>query len=55
MDIKLKKKPWYVRHRLRLAVGTLVAGGLVYATVLASGPRRLRVDAETIQIAEVNR
>ena len=53
MDIKLKKKPWYVRHRLRLAVGTLVAGGLVYATVLASGPRRLRVDAETIQIAEV--
>ena len=53
MDIKLEKKPWYVRYRYRLAAGIVVAGGLVYATVLASGPRRLRIDPESVQVAEV--
>ena len=53
MDIQLKKKPWYVRHRYRLAAGMAAIAGLAYVMALASGPRRLRVDAETIQIAEV--
>ena len=53
MDIQLKKKPWYVRHRYRLVAGVAAIAGLAYVMALASGPRRLRVDAETIQIAEV--
>ena len=54
MDIKLEKKPWYVRYRYRLIGGVLVLAGLVYVIVLASGPRRLRVKLETVQTSEVS-
>lgn len=53
MDIKLKKKPWYIRYRYYLAGAFLVCCGLIYVIVLASGPRRLRISAEHIQIEEV--
>lgn len=53
MDIKLEKKPWYRRYRYYLAGAFLVCCGLIYVIVLASGPRRLRVNAEHIQIEEV--
>lgn len=53
MDIKLKKKPWYIRYRYYLAGAFLVCCGLIYVIVLASGPRRLRINAEHIQIEEV--
>ena len=43
MDIKLEKKPWYVA----------LTAGLVYVAVLASGPRKLRIDTESVQLAEV--
>ena len=54
MDIKLEKKPWYIRYRYYLAGAFLVCCGLIYVIVLASGPRRLRINAEHIQIEEVN-
>lgn len=53
MDIKLEKKPWYIRYRCYLAGAFLVCCGLIYVIVLASGPRRLRINAEHIQIEEV--
>lgn len=43
MDIKLEKKPWYIRYRYYLAGAFLVCCGLIYVIVLASGPRRLRI------------
>ena len=53
MDIKLEKKPWYVRYRYRMAAGIALTAGLVYVAVLASGPRKLRIDTESVQLAEV--
>lgn len=53
MDIKLEKKPWYIRYRYYLAGAFLVCCGLIYVIVLASGPRRLRINAGHIQIEEV--
>ena len=53
MDIKLEKKAWYIRYRYYLAGAFLVCCGLIYVIVLASGPRRLRINAEHIQIEEV--
>ncbi len=53
MDIKLEKKPWYIRYRYYLAGAFLICCGLIYVIVLASGPRRLRINAEHIQIEEV--
>lgn len=53
MDIKLEKKPWYVRYRYRIAAGIALTAGLVYVAVLASGPHKLRIDTESVQLAEV--
>lgn len=53
MDIKLEKKPWYVRYRYRMVAGIALTAGLVYVAVLASGPRKLRIDTESVQLAEV--
>lgn len=53
MDIKLEKEPWYIRYRYYLVGAFLVCCGLIYVIVLASGPRRLRINAEHIQIEEV--
>ena len=53
MGIKLEKKPWYIRYRYYLAGAFLVCCGLIYVIVLASGPRRLQINAEHIQIEEV--
>ena len=53
MDIKLEKKPWYIRYRYYLIGGLLFAAFLIYVITLSLGPRKLRIDAENIQIAEV--
>ena len=53
MDIKLEKKPWYVRYRYRIAAGAVLVAGLVYVAALASGPQKLRIDTESVQLAEV--
>ena len=53
MDIKLEKKPWYIRHRWTIVAGTVFVAFLIYVTILSFGPSRFRVDSERIQIAEV--
>ena len=52
MDILLSPKPWYVRHRWQLAGAVaflLLVGALIVAV---SGPKRMRVEADDVGIAE---
>lgn len=51
MDIQLKKKPWYVRYRYRIIGATVLFVLIVYVIILASGPRRLRVKLDDIQVS----
>lgn len=53
MDIKLEKKPWYIRYRYYLAGGVVFLAFLVYVIILSAGPRKLRIDPESLQMAEV--
>lgn len=53
MDIKLEKKPWYIRYRYHIIGGSLLLIGLIYVIVLASGPSRLRISSDEIMIEEV--
>ncbi|WP_291528373.1 efflux RND transporter periplasmic adaptor subunit [Bacteroides sp. UBA939] len=53
MDIKIKKKPWYIRYRYYLAGGILFLAFLVYVAILSAGPSKLRIDRDGVQIAEV--
>lgn len=52
MDIKIEKKPWYIRHRYYLLGGTAFVIFLIYVISL-SRPRKLRIETDNIQIAEV--
>ena len=53
MDIKLEKKPWYIRYRYYLMAGGTFVIFLIYVISLSLGPRKLRIDTDNIQIAEV--
>ena len=53
MDIKIEKKPWYIRYRYYLLAGGAFIIFLVYVISLSMGPRKLRVDTDNIQITEV--
>ena len=53
MDIKIEKKPWYIRYRYYLMAGGAFIIFLIYVISLSLGPRKLRVETENIQIAEV--
>lgn len=53
MDIQLKKRPWYVRYRLYLVFAALFTGFAVWVLARNMGPKRLRIDSETVRIAEV--
>ena len=51
MDIKLPKKPWYVRYRMYLMGGAMLIALIVYAMVLQLGPRTLKIEIDDTQIA----
>lgn len=53
MDIKLEKKPWYIRYRYYLAGSIVFLAFLTYVIIFAASPRKLRIDSEDLQIAEV--
>lgn len=53
MDIKIEKRPWYIRYKYYIAGGILFLAFLVYVLILSIGPRKLRIESEQIQIAEV--
>ncbi|MDR1813293.1 MAG: efflux RND transporter periplasmic adaptor subunit [Tannerella sp.] len=53
MDIQLKKKPFIVRYKYYLITGTAFVGLLIYMLIAASGPQRLKYDADKLTIATV--
>ncbi|MEY8707034.1 efflux RND transporter periplasmic adaptor subunit [Bacteroides faecichinchillae] len=53
MDIKLEKKPWYIRYKYYLIAGILFVIFLIYIVILSLGPKKLRIDTDNIQISEV--
>ena len=53
MDIKLEKKPWYIRYRSYLLAGGAFIIFLIYVISLSLGPKKLRVETDNIQLAEV--
>ena len=53
MDIKIEKKPWYIRYRYYVIGGIVFLAFLIYVVILAFGSRKLRIESENIQIAEV--
>ena len=53
MDIKIEKKPWYIRYRAYLLAGGAFIIFLIYVISLSLGPRKLRIESDNIQIAEV--
>ena len=53
MDIKLEKKPWYIRYRSYLVAGGAFIIFLIYVISLSLGPKKLRVETDNIQLAEV--
>ena len=53
MDIKIPKKPWYVKYRMYLLGGAVLVALVVYALVLQLGPRTLKVEIADGQIATV--
>lgn len=52
MDIKLEKKPWYIRYRYSLAGSIIFLTFLIYVLTLSLGPSKLRIEQDNIQIAE---
>ena len=53
MDIKLPKKPWYVKYRLHLLGGAVLLALIGYATSLQLRPKTLRTSIDADQIALV--
>lgn len=53
MDIKLPKKPWYVKYRLHLLGGAVLLALIGYATSLQLRPKTLRTSIDADQIAQV--
>lgn len=53
MDIKLEKRPWYIRYKYYLIAGILFVIFLIYIVMLSLGPKKLRIDTDNIQISEV--
>ncbi len=52
MDIQLKKKPWYIRHIYSIIAVLALAALIIYVSILAFGPRRLRIDPDELRTAE---
>ena len=55
MDIKLKKRPWYVRYRGDLAGAVAVLALMVYAAMQMAEPSHRLVSVEDNQVIEVKR
>ncbi|MBQ8608295.1 MAG: HlyD family efflux transporter periplasmic adaptor subunit [Bacteroidaceae bacterium] len=53
MDIQLKKRPWYIRYKYYLLAAIAFVAFLVYVIMLSAGPRKQRIETESIQISTV--
>jgi len=53
MDIKLPPKKWYVKYRLHILAGILAAGLIVLLIKVSTGPKVIRINSDSVQIAKV--
>lgn len=53
MDIKLTKRPWYIRHKYYIILGVVLLALLVYNLIVFFGPTTVRTDADEVKIGEV--
>lgn len=53
MDIKLKKRPWYVRYRYYLIAGIIFLAFTIYVIILTFGPHKRVIDSTECKIANV--
>ncbi len=53
MDIKLPPRKWYVRYRLHILAGILAVGLIVLLIKVSTGPKIIRINADSVQIAHV--
>ena len=53
MDIKLKKRPWYFRHKYYIILGAALIVLIVYNIIVMAGPTTVSADAEELKIAVV--
>lgn len=53
MDVIIEKKAWYIRYKYYVVAGVVFAAFLVYVITLSAGPRKLRIDADKVQVVEV--
>ena len=53
MDIQLKKRPWYIRYKYYLLAAVVFVVFIVYVMTLSMGPRKQRIDTESLQISTV--
>jgi len=53
MDIKLTKRPWYIRNKYYIALGAVLLALLVYNLIVFFGPTTIRTDADDVKIGEV--
>ena len=55
MDIKLKKKHPLLKYKYYIGTGLVLTGLLVYLLISVSGPQRVRIDSDRVDIVEVRR
>ena len=55
MDIQIQKKHPIVRYKYYILAGVLFIAFLIYVIAVSTGPRRLRYEANKVQIVEVQR
>lgn len=53
MDRPIEKKHALIRYKYYIAGGIITLGLLIWMVVASAGPRKLRIDSENIQMAEV--
>ena len=53
MDRPIEKKPAYIRYRYYILGGVAFVALLIYVSIIASGGKRLRTEAENLMIGEV--
>lgn len=52
MDIKLKKRPWYIRNRYYLLGGTALAAFIIFNICTMLGPQTKYTDEKEVEVAE---
>ena len=53
MDVKLPPKKWYVKYRIHIVAGLLGLALIVLLIKVSTGPRVIRISAESVQTGTV--